>query len=214
MIECKKKREELVSEHIGLVYWVANKFYKTKKENNVAIEYEDLVGFAFVGFTKALNNYDESMNNKFTTFATTCMMNTIITELQKAKRHNKDVSSDKIISSDGDGKALTIGDTVALADTNVDIYKDVSSKENISILEACIKDLSEEEEHLLSYRFGLLGRSIITQKEYAERFNMSQPNISRKEKIALSKMKAILKSKYDIHAEEDLGFFMGNLRTS
>jgi DNA-directed RNA polymerase specialized sigma subunit len=55
--------------------------------------------------------------------------------------------------------------------------------------------LSEEEKFIITARFGI-GRKQLTQSQIAEMIDMSQANISKKEKNIIQKIKIIMTSKY------------------
>lgn len=55
--------------------------------------------------------------------------------------------------------------------------------------------LDEREREILLYRYGLYGYPEITQREIADKFNISRSYVSRIEKKALSKLKSCYEEK-------------------
>lgn len=66
-------RQELIESHINLVHFYANKF------NGRGEPIDDLVQVGYVGLIKAIDRFDPSMGNEFTTFATP----TIVGEIKR-----------------------------------------------------------------------------------------------------------------------------------
>ncbi|MBS6195444.1 MAG: hypothetical protein KH828_07685 [Clostridiales bacterium] len=77
-------REELITENIGLAYYMANRFRSTH------IEYEELVSLAFLGLVEAANANNPEKDTKFATFAAIVMRNEI---MQFAKKRAQAQSS-------------------------------------------------------------------------------------------------------------------------
>ena len=57
------KREELIENNIGLVHSVAKRF------RGRGVEYDDLFQCGCIGLIKAVDNFDESLGYKFSTYA-------------------------------------------------------------------------------------------------------------------------------------------------
>lgn len=58
-----------IEEHFGLVHKIVNKYFKRTN----LYEYDDLFQVGCIGLVKASKKFDESLGNKFSTFAITCI---------------------------------------------------------------------------------------------------------------------------------------------
>ena len=66
------KREELIENNIGLVHSVAKRF------RGRGVEYDDLFQCGCIGLIKAVDNFDESLGYKFSTYAVPCKISYIL----------------------------------------------------------------------------------------------------------------------------------------
>ena len=66
-----EEREHRIIENIGLVHSIANRF------RNRGYDYEDLFQSGCIGLIKAVDNYDESRNTMFSTYAVPVIMGEI-----------------------------------------------------------------------------------------------------------------------------------------
>lgn len=87
----KEAEEKLVNSNIGLVWSVARKF------NNRGYELEDIFQIGCIGILKAIKNFDESFNVKFSTYAVPLIMGEIKRFLRddgiiKVSRHLKEIA--------------------------------------------------------------------------------------------------------------------------
>lgn len=103
------------------------------------------------------------------------------------KKSMNDVSINEPIDVDRDGNALTLLDTVA--DTR-DIHEEVDtlmrSEQLYSFIETA---LDPRELEIITHRYGLFGNEPLTQREVAERLNISRSYVSRIEKRALETLR-------------------------
>ena len=65
----------VISENMGLVYNVINKYYYTYKENYM----EELIQIGMISLYKTIKNYEEDKGIKFSTLATTIIKNDLYT---------------------------------------------------------------------------------------------------------------------------------------
>lgn len=65
-------RERLIEHNLRLVAHIVKKYYSTAKNQ------EDLVSIGTVGLIKAIDSFDISKGAKFTTYASKCLQNAIL----------------------------------------------------------------------------------------------------------------------------------------
>lgn len=82
MIKLPENRKQLVEEHLYLVDILAKKMRK-KLPRYIDFEYEDLVGYGYIGLVDAGIKYDESRKIKFNTYANTRIKGAIIDGIRK-----------------------------------------------------------------------------------------------------------------------------------
>lgn len=187
-----KEKNDLAEENMALVYYIISKF------KNTNIDQDELLSVALIGYEKALSKYNPNKLTKFSTFAYRCIQNEIFYFIRGEKKINeKSISLNQTIATDKNGNDLEVSDTLASEEDTLE--EKVIKNETIDCLLRVInEDLSENERLIITKRFGIGGTDVMTQNELAIMVNMSQANISKKEKNILDKMKKILSSKYKI----------------
>lgn len=89
---------KLTKESYALVEKMAYKFaYST-----TSCEYEEYLSAGLEGLVKAINNYKEDSNAEFSTFANTCIRNSMCTKQKKLNRF--DLQQDENVVLDGNGE--------------------------------------------------------------------------------------------------------------
>lgn len=200
MLLTEKEKEQLAEENYSLVFYVVKMFQGS------GVSYDELVSIAMVGYAKALNSYDTERNVKFSTYAINCIKNEILFFLRKERNHIRNsISMSSVLSMDKNGNSLHLEETVSNYDLEErSVEDDIILSGDIEILRKALNDLSEKERYIITYRFGLDGGIIKTQREIADAIGMSQANVSKIEKNILDKIKRILKERY--HVSEDFSF--------
>lgn len=158
-------RDKLITHNIRLViYEVANKF------KSVDYDKKDLVSIGNIGLLKAINTYDLKKGIEFATYATKCIDNEILMFLRKLKKDKNVDSLDRVIFQDKDGSELKLGDMVSDDNEQLETYR---------ILREIVKQLPERDKEIIMLYFGFYNGKKYTQKEIANKFNISQSYISR-----------------------------------
>lgn len=210
------KREEMITENIGLVHSIANRF------RSRGAEYDDLFQAGCVGLIKAVDNFDESKGYQFSTYAVPVIMGEIKRIFRdggpiKVSRSLKEKSikvqgiREKFIRKEL--REPTLSELAELSNENVNdlseilnvinpvvslsYYTDDGDEEmdipiddedrlfdRISIRQV-VNKLSKQEQLLVRYRY-YEGK---TQMQTAELLNISQVQVSRKEKSIIEKMR-------------------------
>jgi RNA polymerase sporulation-specific sigma factor len=191
------EKNKIAEENEKLIYYIA------KNYRNTGIEYDELVGWAQIGFSKALNKYDKSKADhvKVTTFIMTCMQHEIRFNLRKQRaimRSAAHISLDATVSYNNDETDVPISDGVTYSDIIKNggelsyIETDLLDVEKAETVKKLIARIPKREQAILILSFGLFGYSCMTQEEIGEKLNMSQANVSKVKGDALKRMGMIL----------------------
>lgn len=177
----KSAREELISRNLRLVVYTAQKF------ENTGVSTEDLISIGTIGLIKAVSSYNPEKNIKMATYASRCIENEILMFLRKSTKTKKEISLEEPINTDSDGNELTFADVLG---TDPDLVsKNSENQAEKDILKIAINLLPERERVIMDMRYGLSCGVEMTQKEVADKLEISQSYISRLEKKILEKLK-------------------------
>ena len=174
-------KNQLIERNLRLVVYTAQKF------DNTGTNIEDLISIGTIGLIKAVSSFDNSKNIKLATYASRCIENEILMHLRKVSKIKKEVSLDEPLNTDAEGNELCISDILSCEDDEVTVTMDKQDEKDD--LKMVLNGLNEKEKEIMCMRYGLSGKSEMTQKEVADFFEISQSYISRIEKKILDKMK-------------------------
>ena len=178
-------RNELIEHNLRLVAHIVKKYYSQGKNQ------EDLISIGTIGLIKAVDTFDPKLGSRFATYAGKCLQNEILMYFRSQKRLASEVSLSETIDIDKDGNPLTWGDIIAVEDTIADdLDVKLRSARAIQVINS---ELSPRERQIISMRYGLSDRPAITQREVAERMDISRSYVSRLEGSALKKIGEALK---------------------
>ena len=178
-------KNKLIEHNLRLVVYLSKKYENTK------IDLEDLVSIGTIGLIKGINTYKMDKNIKLATYASRCIDNEILMYLRKNKKRNGDVSLEESLSYDSEGNELHLEDILG---TDPDLVtKELEDNDLKVTLMKEINNLPERDKQIMKLRYGLFGKKEITQKELAEKLNISQSYISRIEKKVIKKIKETIK---------------------
>lgn len=181
-----EEADDIAVENEKLVYYVANRF----RSSGVSIE--ELSSVGFYGYAKAIKTFDKNRNVKFSTYAINVIKNEICYFLRKENKHrSKNVSLNKILSTDQSGNPFELTDILDDVDTPA-VEEQIITDDRLRILLEIIDRLPEKERYIILNRFELMGNKKKTQKEISEEINMSQANVSKLQKNAIRKIKFYL----------------------
>lgn len=183
----KEARELLIEHNLRLVVYIAKKFEST------GIGIEDLVSIGTIGLIKAINTFKQDKNNKLATYASRCIENEILMYIRKNNSKKCEVSIEEPLNIDWDGNELLLSDVLGSEDDLV--YRDLETAEERRIIQNAVATLSERERVIIELRYGLCGRSEMTQKEVADMLGISQSYISRLEKKIICRLRQEVKEK-------------------
>ena len=178
----EKVREILIERNLRLVVYIAQKFEKT------GVSSDDLTSIGTIGLIKAMRSFDPEKNIKIATYASRCIENEILMYLRKITKTRNDVSLDSALNTDADGNELLLQDVLGTeTDALFKTYENLVEKDE---LKKAIEALLPREKTIMEMRYGIGKNSEeMTQKEVAEKLEISQSYISRLEKKILDKLK-------------------------
>lgn len=174
-------RSELIEHNLRLVAHVVKKYYSPN------VDSEELISIGTIGLIKAVNSFNNSKSTRFATYAAKCIENEVLMFFRSAKKSARDVYLDEPVDTDKDGNSMSLMDIIAEDDNMVDrIEVMIHSKQLYGFIEEC---LDEREKEIIRHRYGLYGLKPLTQREVADKLNISRSYVSRIEKKALEKLK-------------------------
>ncbi len=174
-------RSELIEHNLRLVAHVVKKYYSPN------VDSEELISIGTIGLIKAVNSFNNSKSTRFATYAAKCIENEVLMFFRSAKKSARDVYLDEPVDTDKDGNSMSLMDIIAEDDNMVDrIEVMIHSKQLYGFIEEC---LDEREKEIIRHRYGLSGLKPLTQREVADKLNISRSYVSRIEKKALEKLK-------------------------
>ena len=178
-------RNILVEYNLRLVAHILKKYMSPERD------IDDMISIGTIGLIKAINTYDIEKGHRLVTYASRCIENEILMLLRQEKKNARDISLYEPIGTDKEGNEISLLDI---------IDNQSESIPNQFIQKDCIKQLyesipitlSEQEQLVISMRYGILGYQPHTQKEVADNLSISRSYVSRIEKKALLKLRALL----------------------
>lgn len=174
-------RSELIEHNLRLVAHVVKKYYMSNADT------EELISIGTVGLIKAVSTFNNSKSTRFATYAAKCIDNEILMYFRSAKKSARDVYLDEPVDIDKDGNSMSLMDIIAEDDNMVDrIDTMIKSRQLYGFVE---NSLDDREREIILYRYGLYGKKPLTQREVAEKLDISRSYVSRIEKKALEKLK-------------------------
>ena len=180
-------KEVLIQRNMRLVAHIA------KKYNNSNEDQDDLISIGTIGLIKAIETYNIEKGTRLATYASKCIENEILMNIRTNKKNKVQVSLQDPIGMDKEGNEISLIDVLG---TDIDYILDqVELKVQISKLyEQLDKILTKREKQIILLRYGLTTCGYKTQREIAEKLEISRSYVSRIEKRALKKLRKELKS--------------------
>ena len=184
----ERARQTLIEHNFCLVVYIAKKFESS------GVNLEDLISIGTLGLIKGVQTFKMDKNIKLATYASRCIENEILMHLRKTNRIRHEVSLDEPLNVDWDGNELLLSDILGTEENEV--YKDIEEDVERQLVFDAINRLKRREREIMYMRFGLCGEDPLTQKEVAQKLDISQSYISRLEKKIIDKIrKEVLKTK-------------------
>lgn len=178
----EESRQKLILHNLRLVSHIVRKYYSNAPDS------EDLVSIGVIGLVKAVDTFKAEAGIRFATYAARCIQNEILMYFRAQKKRSSDVSLAETIDVDRDGNPLTYMDIIC---TNENLGEELDKKVQIERALRLVNNvLDTREKQIITMRYGLFGLTrSYTQKEIAEKLNISRSYVSRIEKSALDKLR-------------------------
>ena len=186
------KRDKMIYNNIGLVPFTYNKFFRRSCDPKIM---EDLIQVGYLGLIKAVDEFDESRNVKFSAFAVIAIKQQMIRGIENltlalGTRHKKD-------GSVGEATALPfsyfdtqdkLGETVNIIETKY--YED----EDVKLDDIVVKTYIKYRNSLSGFDLAVLERleKGMIQMDIAEELNTSQKKVSKCKRKMQNELKAML----------------------
>ena len=176
-------RNRLIEHNLRLVAHVV------KKYSNTNYETDDLISIGTIGLIKAVDSFNQEKGIRLATYASRCIENELLMLMRSSKKQSREVSLFDPIGADKEGNTIQLMD-ICVAE-EIDIIDQMEEQQKLSKLREYIdKVLTKREREIILLRYGLQGGREVTQREIADKFNISRSYVSRIEKKALKKLKA------------------------
>ena len=183
-----KAKNILIEHNLRLVAHVAKKYQSCDEDP------DDLISIGTIGLIKAISTFDLSRTSKLSTYAARCIDNELLMMLRARKKRSREVSLYDPIGTDREGNEISLLDVIE--SPPIDVVEDCFKHDNLSHLLKHIKNtLSPKEYHVICCRYGLGGQEPLTQREIARDLSISRSYVSRIEKNALRKLRALFPEK-------------------
>lgn len=177
-------RKLLIERNLRLVAHVVKKYQNSEEE------LDDLISIGTIGLIKAISTFDPHKAARLSTYAARCIDNELLMMFRARKKYSREVSLYEPIGTDKEGNEINLLDIIE--SPPVDVVEDCFIKENITCLLTSLKNtLSPREYEVICLRYGLFGEKELTQREIAQRLSISRSYVSRIEKNALQKLRAL-----------------------
>lgn len=174
----KNARSVLIERNLRLVSHIVKKYYSKTNDN------DDLISIGTIGLIKAIDSFDYTKGTRLSTYASRCIENEILMHFRTLKKQNSDVFFGDTIDTDKDGNPLTIEDVIS---DERNLAEDLEKKTQWEQVSKIIQNMEDErEKEIIILRYGLNNKKPLTQREVAQRLNISRSYVSRIEKKILS----------------------------
>ncbi|MBR4240869.1 MAG: sigma-70 family RNA polymerase sigma factor [Eubacterium sp.] len=132
---------------------------------------------------KAIDSFDNSKGTRLATYASRCIENEILMYFRSLKKQEGDISLSDAVETDKDGNPLTIEEMIS---DSRDLAEETEKKAYWEKAKDYIMNMDDEREReIIILRYGLNNKKPLTQREVAERLNISRSYVSRIEKKIL-----------------------------
>lgn len=110
-------REQKILDNMKLVHYIIHKHFPQYMMN------QDVIQNGYVGLIKAVDSFDESTGNTFSTYAARCIFNEVAMDLRRQNKYAKDISLQTALA-DGDTRddPLTIENILMYEDDYTPMY--------------------------------------------------------------------------------------------
>ena len=174
----------LIERNLRLVAHVVKKYQNTEED------LDDLISIGTIGLIKAVSTFDSGKATRLSTYAARCIENELLMMFRARKQRSREISLYEPIGTDREGNEISLLDV--MESPPLDIVENCCCKDSICLVLTSLKRiLTHREYQVICDRFGLFGQEEKTQKEIAQKLFISRSYVSRIEKNALQKLRAL-----------------------
>ena len=186
------KRDKMIYNNIGLVPFTYNKFFRRSCDPKIM---EDLIQVGYLGLIKAVDEFDESRNVKFSAFATNVIkqrmirgVNNLSYALGTRNKRNGELGETNALPFSHFDIYDKTGETVNIIETNY--YED----EDVKLDDMVIKTYIKFRNSLSGLDLAILERleKDMKQTDIAKELNTSQRTVSIHKRRMQNELKAML----------------------
>lgn len=175
-------KDILIERNMRLVAHIAKKYPLIDEE------IDDIISIGTIGLIKAVSTFDSEKGNRLATYAARCIDNEILMLIRSKKKMARDVYLHEPIGLSREGDEISLMDILECKEAPP--FEQVKLREDIKKLyEVLSKELSPREKMIITLRYGLYGEKEYTQREIAQKLDISRSYVSRIEKNAILKIK-------------------------
>ena len=171
----EEERKALYNKYNPFIKSVVSKMVKYCK--NTGLEENDLYQEGMLGLTNAIKNYDETKDNKFYTYAKTCIEKKIISAIVASKRIKHRAMNESIFIDDADNSIFKIDGPEEMI---IDIENETEMLNNIR------NELTDFEDQVLLLKIGGLKKKEIS--EVLERDDKAVDNALQRIRVKVRKI--------------------------
>lgn len=177
----KDARALFIERNLRLVSHIVKKYYS--KTNDT----DDLISIGTIGLIKAIDSFNPDKCIRLATYASRCIENEILMYFRNIRKNATDVYLGDSLEMDKDGNPLTIQETIS---DSRDLAEDLETKIKWEKVSKIIENMEDEREReIIILRYGLDNKKPLTQREVAQRLDISRSYVSRIEKKVLNDIK-------------------------
>lgn len=178
-------RNTLIVHNMRLVAHIA------KKYQNADEDMEEMISIGTIGLIKAVMTFHPEKGSRLSTYAARCIDNELLMHLRNRRKAAREVSIYEPIGTDKEGNQINFMDIIESEEPDVIELMDKNGK--ISQLQKLLPEvLTDRERQIIILRYGLVDDKPVTQKQIAVKLGISRSYVSRIEKRALEKIRAVL----------------------
>lgn len=175
-------RNLLVEHNLRLVAHIVKKYHNFDRDK------DDLISVGTIGLIKAINTYKLEKGHRLVTYASRCIENELLMMLRQERKTSKDTSLYEPIGVDKEGNEIHLLDILGAEE--IDLVKKIDQNEKIKRIYQILEEMEPtKEKKTLIMRYGLYGTKPMTQREVAQKLDISRSYVSRIEKKAVEMLK-------------------------
>ena len=179
----KKARTILIERNMRLVAHIVRKYSASAGR----WETDDLISVGAIGLIKGIETFDPDKKAKLSTYLAKCVENELLMLLRSDKKTKQEVSLQDPIGQDKEGNTITLIDVLEDRDDTIMERGDYKMSQG-KLYQAVNKVLTGREREVIIMRYGLAGKTPMTQREVAKVLDISRSYVSRIEKKAIQKL--------------------------